>query len=64
MLKLERLEARKRKAKEVLKAKQRDFRNEKFIRAYGQRANMSKPSGKEDKKDYVEFKTSLHKLTI
>lgn len=44
----------------------RDFKVNKLIRAYEQRAAMTKPSGKEkDKeKEVLEFNKSLHKLTI
>ena len=41
----------------------KDFYVDKYIRACGQRAAMSKTSGK-DKKNEMEFNNRLHKLTV
>lgn len=46
------------------KLRSRDFLVNKYIRACGQRAAMSKASGKDGKKNELEFNTRLHKLTI
>jgi len=46
------------------KIKSRDFKANKLIRAWEQRASMTKPSGKDKEKEGIVFNASLHKLTI
>lgn len=46
------------------KLRSKDFMTSKYIRACGQRAVMSKASGKDGKKNELEFNTKLHKLTV